>query len=130
MNIHEIAGYGFDASTDATDDRILWVAAESRATVQTLIQGTGATYLGPVPSGGSGSDIDFTLPTNSSALRAKLLGWLPTANTIYARADHVICPHCQGEVEGWQCDPKGLATTCDHCDKEFRVHPDADVELT
>lgn len=48
---------------------------------------------------------------------------------IYARVHHVDCPHCGAEVDGWAGDPRGAETTCDYCEKPFKVHEDADVEL-
>lgn len=42
---------------------------------------------------------------------------------------YVVCPHCNKELDGWCVDPRGETTTCDFCDKEFKIHSDADLEL-
>jgi len=55
---------------------------------------------------------------------------IPLVTIVYARADKVICPHCQADVDGWINDPRGLSSECDECGKAFRVHPDATVILS
>ncbi|WP_201486216.1 hypothetical protein [Pseudomonas sp. OF001] len=45
----EITAYGFDGGTDETDDRIIWVTAESEAQVQDAIAGTDADYTPLTP---------------------------------------------------------------------------------
>lgn len=41
----------------------------------------------------------------------------------------VDCPHCGHTHEGWVVDPRGLTENCDECDKEFTIHPEADIEV-
>jgi len=54
---------------------------------------------------------------------------LPVVRFVYARAQYVYCPHCEGEVDGWLGDPRDTETTCDYCGKQFRIAADADVHL-
>lgn len=54
----------------------------------------------------------------------------PEAKIVYARAQHVLCPHCEEEVDGWYGDPRGKETECDHCEKKFKVAEDAEVKLS
>jgi len=51
------------------------------------------------------------------------------ARFVYARVQHVICPHCEEQVEDWLGDPRDTEMTCDSCKKQFRVAADADVRL-
>lgn len=56
---------------------------------------------------------------------------IKTVSTVYARAEKVICPHCEADVEGWHGDPRGSSTVqeCDDCKGKFRVDSDAEVML-
>ena len=47
---------------------------------------------------------------------------------IFTTEAYTICPHCNSENHGWTADPRGSVDTCDSCDKEYKVHPDADIE--
>lgn len=47
---------------------------------------------------------------------------------IYATSVYVICPHCNKRVDGWLCNPAGCETTCDFCDKKFKIHKESDIE--
>lgn len=40
-----------------------------------------------------------------------------------------ICPHCEHQNEGWCVDPRGCTDKCDRCGKEYKVHPEADIEM-
>lgn len=68
--IFEVTGFGFDASTDATDDRVFWVQATFAEEVQQAIAGTGAEFHGAI---GVEEDIDFSLPAQADQLRATLM---------------------------------------------------------
>ncbi|QYW06430.1 hypothetical protein uan_018 [Pseudomonas phage UAntarctica] len=70
----EITGAGFDGGTDETDERVLWVTADTEAQVQEAVTATGASYtsLGLILSS---VDIDYTLPADAVPLRQRLLGW-------------------------------------------------------
>lgn len=71
MEIYEVVGAGFDASSDATDDRVLWVKALSRRHVEVGISGIGATCA-PLQIANHEDDVDFVLPRDVVALRARL----------------------------------------------------------
>nr|WP_181974665.1 hypothetical protein [Vibrio cholerae] len=47
---------------------------------------------------------------------------------LYAREVVLYCPHCGEEEDGFVVNPAGLEFTCDHCNKPFKVHPEADIE--
>lgn len=68
----EITAYGFDGGTDETDDRIIWVTAESEAQVQDAIAGTDADYT-PLTLLPPADAVDFHLPEDADALRGRLL---------------------------------------------------------
>lgn len=51
------------------------------------------------------------------------------ATTIYARVQHVICPHCSAENDGWVGDPRSIKTECDECKEVFVVAPNADIKF-
>jgi hypothetical protein len=65
----EVTAAGFDGSSDATDDRVFWVQADSAETVLAAIEGTGALFH-DIIDGDSG--IDFMLPKDEAQLRKKL----------------------------------------------------------
>lgn len=53
-------------------------------------------------------------------------------NTVYARVEKVICPHCECDVGGWVgLDPRLRSNVheCDECDGKFRIASDAEVRL-
>jgi len=54
-----------------------------------------------------------------------------TVYVVYVRADKVICPHCEEDVDGWGGgDPRGSAIEkCDACGGLLRVAVDAEVRL-
>lgn len=54
---------------------------------------------------------------------------LKEATTVRVRAHKVKCPHCNADADGWYGDPRGKETTCDECDKEFKVAADAELQL-
>lgn len=69
LRTYEVTAAGFDASTDATDDRVLWVQADSSSTVESAIAGTGAVLHDTIDVD---TDIDFILPVNRDDLRQRL----------------------------------------------------------
>lgn len=75
MKSFEIVGYGFNGATDATDDRIYWVYAESHDVTRAAIAGTLAAGFHDMPDGDTSTD--FTLPADNEKLRAALLQWVP-----------------------------------------------------
>lgn len=70
LKTFEVLGFGYDASTHATDDRVLWVKAHSADEVRAAIAGTKAGFYDII----DGDDnIDFVLPGQAKALNAKLM---------------------------------------------------------
>lgn len=72
MKTFEVTGFGFDASSDATDDRVFWVKAPSVDVVKQAIAGTNARFHDTIDSE---TDIDFHLPAQADLLKAKLMGF-------------------------------------------------------
>lgn len=70
MRSYEIAGVGFCGSSDETDNRIVWVSAQSREQVERAIDGTGATLCGELPK--DIGSIDYELPRDHEKLQARL----------------------------------------------------------
>lgn len=69
---YEVTAAGFDGGTDATDDRVFWVAADTEVEVAQAIKGTGATLWGLSNTCGIS---DFTLPADAEKLRDVLEGF-------------------------------------------------------
>lgn len=74
MVIIEVLGAGYDGSDDKTDDRVLWIAAETQSDVFEAIEGFGTQLVSEVTNAAH-SDVDFTLPADLQALREKLAPW-------------------------------------------------------
>lgn len=70
MKTFEVTGYGFDASTDSTDDRVFWVKAQNHDEVRQALAGTNATFHDTIDADDS---IDYYLPAQAGLLNAKLL---------------------------------------------------------
>jgi hypothetical protein len=73
----EVLGRGFNAEDDTTDDRVLWVRAESSEAVSEVLRSTGAPYIDLDIIGAKCADdvIDFVLPAESSQLVARLVSF-------------------------------------------------------
>ena len=41
----------------------------------------------------------------------------------------LICPHCGKTQRGWVGDPRGGVHECDACNKEYKIHKEADIEM-
>lgn len=54
---------------------------------------------------------------------------LPEAKTVYVKAQHVLCPHCGEENDGWLGDPRGKETECDYCEKKYMVAAEAELVI-
>jgi hypothetical protein len=67
----EITAVGFDGMTDATDDRVLWVAAPDLATLENAVAGVPHLGISDV-LGASDGDIDYVLPKDAHELRTVL----------------------------------------------------------
>lgn len=48
---------------------------------------------------------------------------------IIATHIEVKCPYCGEMQDGFYGNPMGKRFECDHCDEEYGVHFDADIEL-
>lgn len=72
LKVFEVTAAGFDASSDAADDLVYWVAAPSGDSVKAAIQDTGAVFCGNV-MGWSMDDVDYTLPAEAVQLSSALL---------------------------------------------------------
>lgn len=75
MATFEVTAAGFDASTDATDERVYWVNAPNRETVEQVIKDTGARFHDQVECHDDDPDVDFHLPRQSIAFSEALLTW-------------------------------------------------------
>lgn len=76
----EITGYGYNGATDATDDRIIWVWAESMDVVKGSMENIAITSCDALPSCSMGPpDVEYKLPGDGNALRARLRSFLPKA---------------------------------------------------
>lgn len=74
MPIYEVTAAGFDASDDATDDRVFWVEARDASIVMKSIETTGAKFCGEVDLGYYPvAFIDFKLPQQDSSFQRYLL---------------------------------------------------------
>jgi len=69
---YEVTAPGFYGGDDATDDLVLWVAADSEREVQAAIQDTGATFWGEVEVWAS-TVADYELPCQAKLLTSFLL---------------------------------------------------------
>lgn len=72
LKFFEITAAGFDASTDATDDLVFWVAAPTEDLVKKAIMDTGAAFCGEIDHIEL-VDADFTLPAQEMQLSSMLL---------------------------------------------------------
>lgn len=79
--VYEITAAGFDGPTDASDDLVYWVGAQSAEDVHVAIKGTGAMFHQPVLCGDL--DIDFHLPRDLHAMRKVLA----VESNFYARSN-------------------------------------------
>lgn len=73
MPYFEITGVGFDASTDATDHKVLWVWAPDRSYLDQCIGELPIQAVSDLEDFvGVEQALDFSLPSDALALRAKL----------------------------------------------------------
>ena len=49
--------------------------------------------------------------------------------TLIVNEVSVKCPNCDEIIDGWMVDPRGETDTCDYCEKEYKIHKDADCVL-
>lgn len=70
----EVLAFGFNGNTDDTDDRVIWVAAQSKEQIIAAIQGTQAQLGAELPGSFSADDgIDYVLPRENERLKQTLL---------------------------------------------------------
>lgn len=78
--VFEVLGQRFDGGTDATDDRVLWIVADSLNDVTAAINGMGGSVSEVLDMGddmaGELGVIDFTLPGDAAALRERMAKWV------------------------------------------------------
>jgi len=75
MRFYEITGYGFDGTTDKTDDRVIWVAALGEDVVTDCLVNTKATYFGEIAPPVTDEAIDYYLPIHKEELKQRLLSY-------------------------------------------------------
>lgn len=88
--IFELVVYGFDGSSDETDDRVLWVEAEDKANVLAAVDGLSVQVTQAVALREASADFDLSAG-EAQALREHIEGLLPD------RSPWIICPECRGE---------------------------------
>lgn len=54
---------------------------------------------------------------------------MKTQTMIVATQYKIECPHCNKLQDGFFGDVRGEIFDCEDCNKPFKVHADADVEL-
>lgn len=72
MRYYELTACGFDGGGDATDERVLWVAAPDDAHLRYMLGGTQYQSLVLLDFVPCPDDLDFILPRGDRLLRAKL----------------------------------------------------------
>jgi hypothetical protein len=77
MPYFEITGDGFNGADDSTDDRVLWVQAESEDALRKLLDGASYNFCGELPYKYGAGCIDFVLPEDAEALFQHLKGFEP-----------------------------------------------------
>ena len=83
MGVYEITAAEFNGSSDKTDDRVFWVQAETADVVRQALVGTGGTFHHEITA--VGADVDFCLPADVEAMRAKLKSFEETRNLLAQR---------------------------------------------
>lgn len=104
MPYFEITGQGYDASTDETDHKVLWVKADSRAQIEAALLGCLVEYVGDLgfePDADAG--LDFILPGDAAALRGKLFEFAGHEKSlVHLLRELLACPDLQ--LEGLEDD--------------------------
>jgi redox-regulated HSP33 family molecular chaperone len=54
---------------------------------------------------------------------------METVSMLWATDIKAECPHCHEKVGGFLSDPRGHEVECEFCEKHFKIHSEADVEL-
>lgn len=101
--LFEVTGSGFDGNSDSTDDRVLWVKAESKAQVEAAVLGLD-TEVAELPASlqAVDGDINFRLPGEVKLLQACCKGFMKVgqpADGITGTFFEVACNYT-GLVEG------------------------------
>jgi hypothetical protein len=71
----EIAAAGYDGSTDATDDRVIWVSAPTRLHLDSVLEGVKTQSVSDLPREVDPQDLDYLLPEQDQQLREQLKLW-------------------------------------------------------
>lgn len=78
--IIEVTALGFNAESDDTDDRVIWIAAESAEFVRAILVNAGAPFLSlnetDIGVSGVGDAIDYVLPGDGCELVSRLFGFV------------------------------------------------------
>lgn len=74
-------------------------------------------------------ECDFVLRDEGSTIMNTCEEELKESTIIRAITVETQCPHCNKWNSGWIGNPRGHIDTCEYCDKVYKVHPDADVEI-
>lgn len=53
---------------------------------------------------------------------------MKTVTEMHTTEVKLNCPYCNEEQEGFISNPRGGVFECDHCEKEYQVHSEADIE--
>ncbi len=71
LKVFEVTAPDFDGGTDATDERVFWIAATDRRVVEVTLMGLGCHIdWTQMPMSADHADVDFTLPDDTEALIA------------------------------------------------------------
>jgi hypothetical protein len=124
MKLFEITLPGFDGSTDATDDKVLWVGCPDETELRLALSGwSNVTICGEITSERNIETLaDYILPCDASRFIAHLNGEEIVVCTqcgsedIYADAYVGINPHNKDEVLG-----PYQQTYCTKCEQECGV---------
>lgn len=80
--IIEVTALGFNAESDDTDDRVIWIAAESAEFVRAILVNAGAPFLSlnetDIEPSDAGTAIDYVLPGDGCELVSRLFGFVVT----------------------------------------------------
>lgn len=124
--VFEVTAIGFDGGTDATDDRVLWVRAPDRSVLNDTL--ADLPHQGGVleVQGAAEDDIDYRLPADTDALRAKLRDFAATPPEPEVDYYTNYYLHCgQHWRDKWSCM---CNDHCPVCDKEIEPYKSVDAE--
>ena len=109
LTTFEIVGAGYDGGTDATDDRVIWVQAESVDLIHQAIEGTGAQLSDTIAGN---VDVDFRIPADMERLRERLCSFAVPAPVTMNLKMVVLCRNSEGAPEFHTCAVDVTAAQC------------------